>query len=78
MRHRINKEWEVIALEQLTSHIECRPTTKETGVAYDNSTWHAINTRCLLGGVYVPCIYRMSGGVIVGDSGLCCDPAFHV
>ena len=24
------------------------------------------------GGVYVPCIYRMAGGVIVGDSGLCC------
>ena len=30
---------------------------------------------CLLGGVYVPCIY----GVIVGDSGLyCCGPAFSV
>ena len=27
---------------------------------------------CLLGGVHVPCIYRMLGGVIVGDSGLCC------
>ena len=27
---------------------------------------------CLLGGVYVPCIYRMSGGVIVGDSLLLC------
>ena len=27
---------------------------------------------CLLGGVYVPCIYRISGGVIVGDSGICC------
>ena len=24
---------------------------------------------CLLGGVYVLCIYRMPGGVIVGDSG---------
>ena len=23
-------------------------------------------------GVYVPCIYHMPGGVIVGDSGLCC------
>ena len=34
---------------------------------------------CLLGGVYVPCIYRMPGGVIVGDSGLCCcGPAFNV
>ena len=41
---RINKEWEVTALEQLTSHIERRPTTTETRVAYDNSTWHAINT----------------------------------
>ena len=39
----INKQWEVV-LEQLTSHIECRPTT-DTLVAYDNSTWHAINTR---------------------------------
>ena len=28
-----------------------------------------------LGGVYVPCINRMPGGVIVGDSGLCCVPA---
>ena len=27
---------------------------------------------CLLGGVYAPCIYRMPGGVIVSDSGLCC------
>ena len=27
------------------SHIERRPTTTETRVAYDNSTWHAINTR---------------------------------
>ena len=34
---------------------------------------------CLLGGVYVPCIYRMPGGVIVGYSGLCCcGPAFNV
>ena len=23
-------------------------------------------------GVYVPCIYRMPGGVITGDLGLCC------
>ena len=38
----LNK-WDVIALEQ-TSHIERRLTT-ETQVAYDNSTWHAINTR---------------------------------
>ena len=35
----------VIALEQLMSHIERRPTTTETQVAYDNSTWYAINTR---------------------------------
>ena len=28
--------------------------------------------RCLLGGVYVPCINRVPGGVIVGDLGLCC------
>ena len=34
---------------------------------------------CLLCGVYVPCIYRMPGGVMVGDSGLCCcGPAFNV
>ena len=28
--------------------------------------------KCLFGGVCVPCIYHMPGGVIVGDSGLCC------
>ena len=34
---------------------------------------------CLLGGVYVPDIYHMPGGVIVGDSGLCCcGPTFNV
>ena len=44
-KNRINKQWEVIALERLTSHIERRPTTTETRVADDNSTWHAINTR---------------------------------
>ena len=34
---------------------------------------------CLLGGVYVPCIYLMPGGVIVGDSDLCCcGPALNV
>ena len=34
---------------------------------------------CLLGGVYIRCIHRMPGGVIVGDSGLCCcGPAFNV
>ena len=34
---------------------------------------------CLLGGVYVRCIHRMPGGVIVGDSSLCCcGPAFNV
>ena len=27
---------------------------------------------CLLGGVYVLCINRMPGGVLVGDLGLCC------
>ena len=43
--HRINKQLEVIALEQLTLHIERRPTASETRVAYDNSTWRAINTR---------------------------------
>ena len=40
---------------------------------------HCICVGCILGGVYVPCIYRMPGGVIVGDSGLrCCGPAFNV
>ena len=34
---------------------------------------------CLLGGVYVHCIHRMPGGVIIGDLGLCrCGPAFKV
>ena len=33
----------------------------------------------ILGGVYVPCINRMPGGVIVGDAGLCCCvPTFNV
>ena len=41
----LNKQWEVIALEQLTSDIEGSPPTTETRVAYDNSTWHAITTR---------------------------------
>ena len=27
---------------------------------------------CLLDVLYVPCIYRMPGGVTVGDWGLCC------
>ena len=27
---------------------------------------------CLLGGGYVSCIFHMPGGIIVGDSGLCC------
>ena len=39
---RINKQRELIVLEQLTSHFERRPTTTETRVAY---IWHAINTR---------------------------------
>ena len=30
----------------------------------------ADNRGCLLGGVYIPCIHRMPGGVVVGDSGL--------
>ena len=34
---------------------------------------------CLLCGIYVPYIYRMPGGVIIGDSGLCCcGPEFNV
>ena len=38
-----------------------------------------INYQSILGGIYVPCIYRMPGGVIVGDSGLCCcGSAFNV
>ena len=28
----------------VTHDNECRPTTTETRVAYDNSTWHAMNT----------------------------------
>ena len=32
-----------------------------------------IHYGCLIGGVSEPCIYRMAGGVIVGDSGLCED-----
>ena len=35
---KINKQWELIALEQLTSHVERRPSTTETQVTYDNST----------------------------------------
>ena len=32
-----------------------------------------------MGGVYVPCCYRMPGGVMVDDSGLCCcGPSFNV
>ena len=48
--------------------------TTETRIAYDNSTWHALNKEdtCLLGGVCVPCLNRVPAGVIVGDSGLCC------
>ena len=40
---------------------------------FDNFAQHdnARMNRCLLGGVYVPCIHRMPGGGIVGDSGLC-------
>ena len=42
---RVNTQWQASALELLTSHIERRPTTTETRVAYDlSSTWHAINT----------------------------------
>ena len=32
-----------------------------------------ISQDVVLAGVYVPCIYRMPGGVVVGDSGLCCS-----
>ena len=49
---------------------ERRPTTTETQVAHDNSTWHVMNTMyinstnwgCLLGGVDVRCIHCMPGG----------------
>ena len=37
----INKQWEVIALKQLTPRTESRPTTTETRVAYNNSIWYA-------------------------------------
>ena len=44
-----------------------------------SSRYFKVLQGCLLGGVYVHCIYRMPGGVIVGDSGLCCyGPAFNV
>ena len=40
-----SRQWEVIALERLTSNIEQEHNNRETRVAYDNnSTWHAINT----------------------------------
>ena len=40
-----NKQWGGTAVEQLTSHIEqARHTTTETRVAYDNSTWHSMDT----------------------------------
>ena len=29
-------------------------------------------SHCLLGEAYIPCIYGMPGGIIVGDHGLCC------
>ena len=37
-------------------------------IKFCHSLWE-----CLLGGVSVPSINRMPGGVIVGDSGLCCS-----
>ena len=41
---RINKQWgKVIALEQLTSHIEQAHNNRDPS-PYDNSTWHVINT----------------------------------
>ena len=44
---------------------------KRVSVYMDKMTY-LVRIGCLLRGVYVPCIYRMSGGVIVGYSGLCC------
>ena len=44
---RINKQWQVIALEQLTSHMTLNAGPQQQRldrVAYDNSTWHAMNT----------------------------------
>ena len=35
----------------------------------DNSCFLTSYAGSLLGGVYVPCIYRMPGGVIIGDLG---------
>ena len=42
----INKQWEVIALQELidVTHDNERKPTTETRVTYDNSTWHAMNT----------------------------------
>ena len=31
-----------------------------------------LSSGCVLGGVYVPCINRMPGVDILGDSGFCC------
>ena len=48
MRHRVNKDWEeVLALEQLTSHmtLNAGPTTTETESPTIISTWNAMNTR---------------------------------
>ena len=68
-----NGKW--LRSKQLMSRIERRPTTTETRATYDNSTWHT-HLHC---GVYVTCIYRTLGGVIIGDSGLCCcGPAFNI
>ena len=61
-----NKQWEVITLEVLTSHvhdIERRPTTTETPSrlrrVYDNSTWRTINAS--LG------LHKLHQGDIQGD-----------
>ena len=57
-------------------------STKETSFAtLCKSPWWSLCTLCLsqkvhqgclFCGVNAPCIYRKPGGVIVGDSGLCC------
>ena len=45
----------------------------------NNGTEDNVSNVSILGGVFVFCIYRRSGGVIVGDLGLCCcGPALNV
>ena len=65
---RINKQWEVIARTIDITHWTQAHNNRPKSPTITPS-----------GGVYVPCIYRMPGGVIVGNSGLCCcGPAFNV